>query len=162
MSGDRVAPTGTLAWAVRGSLVRYVTLVARGECTIEGGVPEGEDGQFVFPLRRAVQEGDDWRLSFAGSVHFIAHHGLLDILIMDPELVIGPEGGVLATRISGDADEPIAVVSTGPASRAYSGGELVLPEVPTQLVTAGVELFGNVYPEGTDMAPLRVCVTLDS
>jgi hypothetical protein len=94
------------------------------EYTIEGGVTEDEDGQFVFALR-AVQKGDDWRLSFAGSVHFIAHHGLLDILIMDPELVIGPE-------------------------------------VPTQLVTAGVELFGNVYPEGTDMAPLRICVTPDS
>lgn len=161
VSADRGDPTGTLAWAVRESLVRYITVVARGEYTVDGGVTECEGGQFVFALRRAVREDDDWRLSFAGSVHFTAHHGVLDILIKDPELVIGPQGGVLATHVSGDPDELIALATLGPASPTESGGQLVWPEVPTQLVSAGVELFGNVYPKGTDMAPLRLCVTLD-
>ncbi|MFE4504134.1 HtaA domain-containing protein [Rhodococcus sp. NPDC056743] len=157
-----VAATGRLVWAIRESFVRYVTLIARGEYTVAGGVTEGEDGQFVFPLRRAVQEGDDWRLSFGGSVHFVAHHGLLDVLIVDPELVVGPAGGVLATHVRGDADELIAMVATDAAFPAVSRKGLVWQEVPTQLVTAGAALLGNVYPKGTDMASLGIRVQLDA
>lgn len=157
-----VAATGRLEWAIRKSFVRYVTLIARGEYTIAGGATEGEDGQFAFPLRRAVQEGDDWRLSFVGSVHFVAHNGLLDVLIVDPELVVGPGGGVLATHVRGDADELIAMVVADAASPAVSRKDLVWQEVPTQLATAGAELLGNVYPKGTDMAPLGIRVQLDA
>ncbi|WP_092803875.1 HtaA domain-containing protein [Rhodococcus globerulus] len=157
-----VAATGRLVWAIRESFVRYVTLIARGEYTIAGGVTEGEDGQFAFPLRRAVQEGDDWRLSFGGSVHFVAHHGLLDVLIVDPELVVGPGGGVLATHVRGDADELIAMVVTDAASPEFSWKELVWQDVPTKLATAGAELLGNVYPKGTDMASLAIRVQLDA
>ena len=79
-----------LRWAVRESLLRYVTVIAGGTCTVDGDAVAGEDGVFTFPLRSAVQEGDDWRLSFSGSVRFEAHHGLMDVLIKDPEVVVGP------------------------------------------------------------------------
>ena len=158
MAVNREGPAGTLAWAVRESLVRYVTVVGRGGYTVNDGATECEGGQFVFTLRRAVREDDDWRLSFAGALRFTAHHGVLDILIKDPELVIGPQGGVLATHISGDPDELIAVATLGPASPVESGGQLVWSEVSTHLVSAGVGLFGNVYPIGTDMAPLKISV----
>ena len=155
-------PTATqvdscLRWAVRESLLRYVTVIAGGTCTVDGEAVEGEDGVFTFPLRGAVQEGDDWRLSFSGSVRFEAHHGLMDVLIRDPEVVVGPERGVLATHTSGD--ELLALVALDEAAPSDDGEALVWEAVPTQLASAAVALFGTVYPAGTGMAPIaiRVC-----
>ncbi|WP_394554818.1 HtaA domain-containing protein [Agromyces sp. MMS24-JH15] len=151
-----------LQWAVRDSLIRYVTVIARGTYEVGGGAVEGDGGVFSFPLRHAAQEGADWRLSFAGSVRFSAHHGLMDILIADPEVVVGPEGGVLATHRADDPDDLLAVVALGPASPAAAGGELVWADVRTELAAAAVPLFGTVYPAGTEMAPLGIRIALDS
>ena len=145
-----------LRWAVRESLLRYVTVIAGGTCTVAGDAVEGEDGVFTFPLRSAVQEGDDWRLSFSGSVRFEAHHGLMDVLIKDPEVVVGPERGVLATHTTGD--ELLALVALDEAAPSDDGDALVWEAVPTQLASAAVELFGTVYPAGTGMAPIAIRV----
>ena len=107
-------------------------------------------------------KGADWRLSFAGSVHFLAHNGLLDVLIKDPEIVVGPEGGVLATHTQGDPDELLAVVALGATERADPAAGLSLPEIPSTLAASAVDLFGTVYPAGTEMAPIGIHVTLDS
>ncbi|KQO97454.1 HtaA domain-containing protein [Leifsonia sp. Leaf264] len=156
------ATESALRWAVRDSLIRYVTVIAKGTHTVSGGAVEGDDGVFSFPLLRAVREGADWRMSFSGSVHFLAHNGLLDVLVTDPEIVIGPDGGVLATHIVGDPDELLAVVALEPAAHSETEAGLVWPEIGTQLAASAVDLFGTVYAAGTPMAPIGIRLTLDS
>lgn len=156
------ATDSALRWAVRDSLIRYVTVIAKGSYTVAGGVVEGDDGVFSFPLRRAVKEGADWRLTFAGSVRFLAHHGLLDVLISDPEIVIGPDGGVLATHVDGDSDDLLGVVALEPSAPTETEAGLAWPEVGTQLAASAVDLFGTVYAAGTPMAPIGIRLTLDS
>ncbi|WP_243076347.1 HtaA domain-containing protein [Microbacterium sp. SS28] len=146
-----------LRWAVRESLLRYVTVIAGGTCTVDGDAVKGDDGIFTFPLRAAVQEGEDWRLSFGGSVRLEAHHGLMDVLIKDPELVVGPGRGVLATHTPDG--ELLALVALDEAAPTDDGDALVWAEVPTQLASAAVDLFGTAYPAGTGMAPIAIRVS---
>lgn len=158
----QVGADNALTWAVRGSFLRYVTVIACGSFDVAGGVTVDGDGVFAFPVQRVASEGEDWRLSFAGSVHFLAHHGLLDVLIRDPEIVIGPDGGVLATHTGVDPDELLAVVALGAAAPTRSGAELTWTAIPSTLAVSAVDLFGTVYPAGTEMAPIGIRVTLDS
>ncbi|GAA1967805.1 HtaA domain-containing protein [Agromyces allii] len=157
-----IAMEDALDWAVRDSLTTYVTKIARGGYTVDGGAVEREGGVFSFPLRRAVREGADWRFSFVGSVRFVAHGGLMDILIKDPEIVVGPDRGVLATHVADDPDELLAVVALAAALPEADEAGLTWSGVPTQLAPAAVDLFGTVYPAGTEMAPISIRIALDS
>jgi len=152
---------GLLTWAVRDSLLRYVTVIARGSYTVEGGAAVTTDGAITFPLRRAAQKEGQWRLSFAGSVRFEAHHGFLDVLIADPELVAGPEGGVLSARTNVDGTTTL-IAAIGTEEPEHNEVDLTWTMNDVHLLESGVELFGGVYPAGTDMAPLKVRVSLDS
>lgn len=128
---------------------------------MHGDVKVDERGSFTFPLKNAIQEGDDRRLSFAGSLRFTAHHGLLDIRIIDPEVIIGPRAGVLVARID-DTDTVEPIVSVGAAEPTRDGQDLVWHALPSALLGTAVALFGDVYPAGTEMAPLELRLTLDS
>lgn len=145
-----------LHWAVRDSLIRYVTVIAHGTYTVEGGASEREGGAFVFPLRRAVREGADWRLSFGGSVRLVAHNGLMDILIKDPEVVIGPDRGVLATHVEDEPDGLLAVVAVDAALPSAGEDGLEWRNVPTRLAPAAVGMFGTVYPADTEMSAISI------
>lgn len=162
MNAVTASGTGELRWAVRESLLGYVTRIARGTYEVSGGASEGDGGVFAFPLRSAVQEGADWRLSFAGSVRLQAHHGLMDILIADPEIVVGPDGGVLATHLADQPDGLLAVVALDAAEAEADAADLTWTGVPTHLAPAAVDLFGTVYPAGEEMAPIEMRITIDS
>lgn len=152
---------GSLTWAVRDSLLRYVTVIAGGSYRVEDGATVAEDGQFTFPLRNAVQTGGQWRLSFAGCVRFTAHHGFLDVRIADPEYVTGPGSGVLSARTDDDGTITL-VAATGAEEPEQDGVDLVWMSNDVHLLETAVELFGGVYPAGTDLAPLKVRASLDS
>jgi hypothetical protein len=150
----------SLQWAVRDSLLRYVLVIAHGTCATDGGVTMDESGVFGFGLRSATEVSDgEWRLSFAGSVRFTAHHGLLDILIEDPAVAIGPRGGLLSAT-TGSGHTPIALL--GPAVPVRDGDRLVWPAIGSELLESAVETFGGVYAAGTEMAPLALRVPLTS
>ncbi|WAH97432.1 HtaA domain-containing protein [Arthrobacter sp. MMS18-M83] len=152
---------GSLTWAVRDSLLRYVTVIARGSYQMEGGATVTDDGAFTFPLRNAVHVGNEWRLSFEGSVRFTAHHGFLDVRIADPEIVTGPVDGVLSVRTGDDGTSTTAVAATGAEELGRDGTDIVWT-ANLHLLETGVELFGGVYPVGTDLAPLNIRASLDS
>jgi hypothetical protein len=153
--------SGSLRWAVRESLLHYVTVIAGGSYELSDNVTVDDAGVFTFPLRAVVKENADRRVSFAGSIRFTAHHGLLDIRIIDPEVIIGPDAGVIVARTD-DSDTVIAIAATEGARATHSSGTLRWRAVPTQLLASGVALFGDVYPAGTTMAPLEMSITLDS
>jgi hypothetical protein len=150
----------SLQWAVRDSLLRYVLVIAHGTCATDGGVTMDESGVFGFGLRSATEVSDgEWRLSFAGSVRFTAHHGFLDILIEDPTVDIGPQGGVLSATTGGGRT---AIARLGAAVPGRDGDRLVWPAIGSELLESAVETFGGVYPAGTEMAPLALHVPLTS
>ena len=122
----------------------------------------GEGGVFTFPLTSVQSEGDDRRLSFTGWLHFAAHHGLLDITIADPEVIIGPGGGVLVARTGDDYETIMPIVVVDPVLPTADGHDLVWKTGPTRLLADAVPLFGDVYPEGTDMASFVMSLALDS
>jgi hypothetical protein len=155
-------PIGSLTWSVRDSLMRYVTVIAGGSYDIDGPASVDDSGLFTFPLARAVSSDSGWRLLFSGSLHFTAHHGLLDIRIIDPEIVVRPTSGTLLARTVMDSAALTAIVELGAATPAQDGDDLVWDAVPSKLLDSAVEMFGTVYPAGTAMAPLGIRITIDS
>lgn len=153
---------GSLTWAVRDSLMRYVTVIAGGSFDIDGPASIDGKGVFTFPLVRADSSDGGWRLQFSGSLHFTAHHGLLDIRIIDPEIVVRPTSGALYARTDVDSAALTAIVELGAAGPTQDGADLVWDAVPSKLLASAVEMFGSVYPAGTPMAPLGIRITIDS
>ncbi len=162
MSTTNPNPVGSLTWAVRDSLMRYVTVIAGGSNDIDGPASVDGSGVFTFPLVGAVSTEDGWRLLFAGSIHFTAHHGLLDIRIIDPEIVVRPANGTLLARTDVDSAELTAIVELGAATPTEDGDLLVWDAVPSKLLGSAVDMFGTAYPAGTPMAPLGIRITIDS
>jgi hypothetical protein len=153
---------GRLEWAIRETLLRYVLVVARGNCAVAGGVTMDAPAVFGFPLRDAVPDGDRWRLSFEGSVHLTAHHGFLDILIADPVVLLEPQGGVLLATTTAGATEQTPIARLAGSAPERVDGRMLWPAVVSELLGPAVPLFGNVYPSGTAMAPLAIRVPLSS
>lgn len=158
-----IQSTGALHWAIRDSLLHYITVISRGTSELGGGAELTESGAFSFPLRSAELIGEEWHLQFDGSVRFTAHQGFLDINIVDPEIVLGPDGGVLATRTPDTELVPatIPLARTQAASPERVADQLVWTGIATELMAAGVGLFGDVYTAGTELSPLEIRVTLD-
>lgn len=150
------ATGGTLTWSIKDSLLRYVTVISRGSVEVGGGAGVDDEGVFSFPLRRAVRIEGEWALSFEGSVRLVAHHGLLDIRIVDPEFIVGDVGGVLIAQTADDGTTT-PVAATPPAAPAEVGDALEW-DAASELLPAAVEVFGSVYPAGTELAPLRISV----
>lgn len=153
--------TGALHWAIRDSLLHYITVISRGTSELSGGVELTDTGAFSFPLRSADLIDQEWHLRFEGSVRFTAHQGFLDINIVNPEVVLGPDGGVLATRTPDSDEVTIPLARTHASTPARVEDQLVWTGIATELMAAGVGLFGDVYTAGTELSPLEIRVTLD-
>ncbi|MBL3699555.1 HtaA domain-containing protein [Leucobacter luti] len=156
-AGALIGATGTLSWAIRDSFLRYVTIIARGAVESDG-VTTDEAGAFVFPLRAASHEADGWHLSFGGWVHFTAHGGFLDVLVAAPEVILGPAGGVLVTHTREPGAPLLPLTSVAPAAPDARSGQLEWGPLPTRLLAAAEDHFGNVYPADTEMASLSVAL----
>ncbi|MFT4051485.1 MAG: HtaA domain-containing protein [Microbacterium sp.] len=139
---------GELRWAVKDSFLRYVRVIAAGTVTVSGGAGEHAEGGFFWPLREARRDDDDLVLEFAGSVRFTAHAGFLDVELRDPQLRLG--GALSALSVAAEAGEGRLTIAT----LVGEGGDALVP----RLTEAGVPVFGDVYPAGTEFAPLTARV----
>ncbi|MCS5736075.1 HtaA domain-containing protein [Herbiconiux daphne] len=148
---------GFLRWAVRESLQRYVTVISRGTITVDGGATVDDDGVFAFPVREVVRGDGEWAVSCGGAVRLTAHNGLLDIRIAEPEFVLGAVGGIVLARTD-DHGTIIPVAATPPVDAVQTAEGLAWAGVPAELLETAVELFGGVYPAGTELAPLTISV----
>lgn len=152
---------GSLNWAIRDSFLRYVTLIARGSCTVSGAAGV-EDGEFAFPLRRVRQVGAEWHFEFDGSVRLTAHQGFLDVTISDPWFVLGPEGGLLTVDTKVEGEPRLAVAVTDAAQPVANDGGFLWAAIPSRLLAAAAGLFGDAYPGGSELAPVTIRAALDS
>ncbi|GAA2705952.1 hypothetical protein Apa02nite_066650 [Actinoplanes palleronii] len=136
--------------------MRYVRVIAAGTCEATGGAVLGADDVITFPLLDAAQVDGGWRLDFGGEVRFAAHHGALDVTLAGLRLDLGPDAGALSITAG---DRRLTIAELAPAERDDT---LRRQALPASLTEAGIPVFGNVYPAGTDLAPFDVDVAIDS
>jgi hypothetical protein len=154
-----VTRPGSLRWAVKPSFVHYVRVIAGGTCEAVDGAELDADGVFEFPLINASPTVDGSVLSFGGGVRFAAHHGFLDVVLRGLELTVTEGGGALA--IAARADR-VTIATVEPALPVEGAGLVRWAALTPRLTEAGAEVFGNVYPVGSELAPLDAVVRLDS
>lgn len=153
---------GVLSWQVKTSFVHYVRRIAAGTCEVADGAELDADGVFQFPLTEATRKADGWLLRFGGGARFSAHHGFLDVELRGLELMLptGAQGGALGVE-SAEGDR-VTIATMAPAAPTEGDGVLRWASLVPCLTDAGAELFGSVYPPGSELAPLDALVLLNS
>lgn len=148
-----------LYWGVRESFIAYVAGNPDGQVYGDGGVETDGEGTFRFPLASAAGEGASWRIAFAGVVRFVAHGGMLDVMLAEPVLELGGEVGALVVT-HGEQERRILEVESAPPVE-IDGAWLVFPPLATTLTADGSHLFGDVYPPGEPFDPLQVALPVE-
>ncbi len=147
----------TLTWAVKESLVRYVSGLEDGE--IQTTSPAERFGNvFQFQLDEEASDfsetNNSGTLQFRGSLILTGHWGSMRVELTDPKLVT--DGGALEVQtrtinpISGDRFETIArgtLVSD--SDSAESLGKVTL-------TAAGRMIFGEQYQVGQELSDLYI------
>jgi len=128
-----------LTWAVRGSLLRYVTGIARGEVTVSEGAELTDDG-IVFPAAGR----SDYPFAFAGGVTMSGHAGSLRIVLAEPVLHREESGRWLLSARGAGGRTPIAEIDC-----FIDDGSGVVWGGTTTLTPDGVAVFGGQYPAGS-------------
>ena len=134
-----------LEWGIKDSLLTYIENVA-GEVVCEGAA-RTEDG-FWFPDK---QTGG---LQFDGSVTFLAHEGVLRVMIMRPAITF-ESGRCFLTVESTTGRISIAEVLDWPADGSSSDSTPVLLS-DVALTVAGSQLLGDIYAPWQRMAPISL------
>lgn len=149
-----VTGTGSMRWAVKSSFQHYVQAIARGTSTVIDGAELTAGGVFEFPLTEVGQDAGTRLLSFGGTVRFEAHHGFLDVTLSGLRLALSPDRGELS--IAGPASDRITIATFTPPVPVDDQGRAQWSGLVPYLTEDGSEVFGNVYPAGTEFAPLEV------
>lgn len=149
-----------LYWGVRESFIAYVSGNPDGQVYGDGGVETDGEGTFRFPLASATHEGGSWRIAFEGVVRFIAHGGMLDVMLAEPVLELdGASGALIVTH----GEQERRILDVEPAAPVeIEGGWLVFPPLAATLTADGSTLFGGVYPAGEAFDPLQVAIPADA
>lgn len=148
-----------MSWLVKESFVRYILRVG-GRIDCEGEARVLKDVGIFFPLQDGQSENvERHSIAFSGSVHFSAHAGFLDLRITDPVVELGGDSGLLHASIRSDG---IAYPSTpfaalGPAPIPVPGDDFFwFPTIPAEATSFGSTMLGDVYTEGTPLAPISM------
>jgi hypothetical protein len=149
----------TLDWGFKESFRAYIDgSIANGEWTTADGASYATP-IFTWSNGTAVidEVANTAEVSFAGSVHFTGHDGLLDTTVANPTVLVAADGSAtLLLDVSGptmqgdDIDEAGVEFLTGevdPDSVEASGDQSLLIPAPT-LTTDGSTAFPN-YEAGT-------------
>ncbi|MDO5061171.1 MAG: HtaA domain-containing protein [Actinomycetaceae bacterium] len=174
--------TASLNWGVRSSFRNYIKNgPAAGSWELLGGVT----GEFNFPLKEGQKldpKAVD-KIDFTGSVRFTGHGGLLDLTISAPTvekvngkwqlvatltskpLNLGSGRPHAATSFRNALDAPrtvraaVATLSAPTVTPTADGG-VTLGFADVRLTAAGADAFAKFYPEGKDLDPVTVSVTV--
>ncbi len=145
-----------LYWAVRESFVGYVAGSPDGQVFGDGGVETDGEGTFRFPLASETHAKGRLHLRFEGIVRFIAHGGMLDVMLGSPEITLGDEVGSLVVT---HGSSELRILDVTPAEPVeLEGGWRVFPPLMTTLTAAGSSLFGDVYEAGEPFAPIQIAL----
>ncbi|HEY0276660.1 MAG TPA: HtaA domain-containing protein [Solirubrobacterales bacterium] len=161
---------GSLNWGVKASFRRYI---GEAGITTSGGVARSDDATSEFPV-----PGFDWPLvsgsfdsetsstvlQFGGSVHFLAHEGLLDMTVSEPKLVLtGGESTLYAAVKSRPFSSnevidygviPVVSLDLSEAEPTVADGSTSWTALPSFLTTDAGPAFAGFYSVSTDMDPV--------
>jgi hypothetical protein len=159
---------GSVTWGVKQSWRTYI-----GETGIStsGGVTRDGGGAFVWPVVSGDYDSESNRLELqlAGTTHFTAHEGALDLTISSPRLVIDGDDPQLFAEVVSKSETTgqlvdygeIAIVSLALESGApdSDGGLTAWSPLDASLTAKGFEAFSRNYPAGTPMDPVSATYT---
>lgn len=156
-------PVGSLQWGFKESFRSYV---GPSGITLGGGATRGANGVFSFVQTSSAED----HVSYAGSVRFTAHEGVLDTTLSDPQVVVAEDGSaglvldVRSATTSGGVVEGTVVLADLDldAATVTSAGEAVtFADVPAVLTAAGADAFSGFYTAGTALDPVTFTVGAD-
>ncbi len=136
------ANSNLLGWGVRGSFRTYLRGVGGSAVPTGGAVDLGES--FGFPVVATTRDA----LITVGSVHFLAHDGLLDLTIGNLHLHRVGEIEELSGLVN-DARKRIVI---GWAVAVSPGESTTAPMI---LRKEAVSHFNGTYPPGTELDPIE-------
>jgi len=142
-------PVGPLRWAVKESFIDYIRRLDDGTIDVFDGCSL-DDGVFLFP----GESERDGSMLFRGGVRFTGFAGMLDVRIVDPLVeTAGAEGAfsALVGPPSIAARVTLAMLEGAPSRRSHQRWT-----ASPRLTFEGARIFGDVYPVGTELAPLIV------
>lgn len=154
-----------MGWGVRESFRSYISgSIANGGWTT-GGETVYSDGAFVFSGNEGTvsvedDQVNDGVLSFAGSVNFTGHDGVLDTTVANPEIRLsGSTGTLVADVTSNDTDgnpHDYGRIEVGSLSVSQAGvSEGILDgNASVTLTQDGSSAMGSFYEAGSQMDPL--------
>lgn len=144
-----------ITWGVRESFVGYIRSLADGSIDVSDGALV-HDGNMHFPLAGldAGADPDELWISTAGAVRFEGHYGMLTVPLLNLRLRLQPESAVLFSEQADGTVIDIAEVDLGEPSSSEAG--VVWEAAPVALTAAGSSFFGDNYPVGSPMDPVRL------
>jgi hypothetical protein len=156
-------PVGSLQWGFKESFRSYV---GPSGITLGGGATRGANGVFSFVQTSSAED----HVSYAGSVRFTAHDGVLDTTLSDPQVVVAEDGSaglvldvrsattsggiVEGTVVLADLDLHAATVTSAGEATTFAG-------VPAVLTAEGADAFSGFYAAGTLLDPVTFTVGAD-
>ncbi|UNK70041.1 HtaA domain-containing protein [Microbacterium sp. H1-D42] len=171
-SGVCTVSSGTLTWGVKESFRSYISgSIAKGEWQAADGA-EYATPEFTFtaPTGELDAETGAGTVTFAGTVHFTGHGGVLDMTLGAPQIVIAEDGSatlhldVRSNDTSGELalDEKQAEVAAldAPVAVDTDAGTLAVASAPMTLTEAGAPAFGGFYQAGDELDPVTLDVAL--
>lgn len=142
-----------LNWAIKDSLVTYISDLDDGELNASAGATRTDDG-FAF---EGVSDSDFDRntltgtLAFRGSVTLRGHEGMLNIVVTDPTVVLDNGSGEVRVAAPGATDGR----QLGIAKLAATLEDDTLT-CTAHLTVTGVNVLGPQYMPGAEIARLRI------
>ena len=152
--------SGSLSWGVSGAFRSYVVgSIAKGSISVGSGATQS-GGLFQFGQTGGSysQVTGTGTATYAGSVRFTGHGGLLDLTFANPTLrVTTPTSAVLEVSANGSRVD-LAVVDLARGSTSLVNGATRIANAPVTLTAAGASAFEGYYSAGAALDPLTIVI----
>ncbi len=153
----------TLSWAVSDTFRAYIAgPIAKGSVSASGAKDSGSTTTWSGGKGSFNTDLGKGRASFAGTVHFSGHGGILDLKISNPRVQVNGGSGTLVVDVVSSDMEGNKSTSTGvtfatldlSGKKSTSGSTLTWTGAPATLTAAGAKAFAGFYDAGTALAPV--------
>ncbi|MET4225833.1 HtaA domain-containing protein [Oerskovia enterophila] len=153
----------TLTWAVSDTFRAYIAgPIAKGSVSASGAKDNGSTTTWSGGKGSFNTDLGKGRASFAGSVAFTGHGGILDLQISNPRVQVDGGSGTLVVDVVSSDMEGNKSTSKGVAfasldlsgKKSTSGTTITWTGAPATLTAAGAKAFAGFYEAGTALAPV--------
>ncbi|TAP39153.1 HtaA domain-containing protein [Arthrobacter sp. S39] len=146
-------------WGIKASFMRYLAMQHGTQASIGGGAAATAKNEFLFPAAPGVgflPAAGPGGMRFEGDVHFIAHGGLLNVVLADPWIQrVGDQIllSFITGEYSGSSVTPTVLAELVERQSAEDDGSVTFDAT---LASSGIHVFGGVYAAGEPLDPIRI------